>query len=170
MWRLCLTFVDIALHRRGPDVLPPSQFLLGLELATYFIVGLAMQLDASLPRAILSVLIDRGFYLGMVYLVLLSFDKRRRFLQTATALVGTDVFLNLVSLPLLLWQTALGAPPTQATAPQVLFLIVVVWSIDVSGYILARALSRPYIVGLSIVLVYVYLSMALRNVIFPTVG
>jgi uncharacterized membrane protein YagU involved in acid resistance len=151
-------------------VLPPSEFLLGLVLATYFVVDLAMQLDGSLPRAVASVVIDRAFYLGTVYLVLAWFDKQRRFLQTAIALVGTDVFLNLVSLPLLLWEDALSAPPTQATAPEVLFLIVVLWSIDVSGYILARALSRSYIVGLSIVLVYVYLSMALRNVLFPMVG
>lgn len=170
MWRLGLTFVDIALHRRGPDVLPASQFLLGVVLVGYFLVGLAtLELDTAPSRAIVLLVFDRALYLGSAWIVLNAFDKRRRFLQTAIALVGADTFLNLVSLPLLFWDDALGAPPAQINVPRALFLIVILWSIDIGGFIIAKALSRPYIVGLLIVIVYVFLSMALRDALFPAV-
>ncbi len=168
MWRLCLTFADIALHRRGPDVLPASQFLLGLVLAVYFAVGIFAQgFNEPAGVAVVDMVLDRVVYLGFIWLVLDLFKKRRRFMQTAAAAVGVDVLMNVVSLPLLLWNDALQAPPKEVTLPSVLMLGVVLWSIDVGGFIVARALSKPYIVGLCIVIVYVFVSLELRHAFFP---
>ncbi len=170
MWRLCLTFADIALHRRGPDVLPASQFLLGLVLTVYFAVGFVTQgHDMPAGAAVVDMVLDRIVYLGFIWLVLDLFQKRRRFMQTAAAAVGVDVLMNVVSLPLLLWNDALNAPPQQVTLPSILILGVVLWSIDVGGFIVARALSRPYIVGLCIVIVYVFVSMELRHAFYPVI-
>ncbi|HEU4619188.1 MAG TPA: hypothetical protein VFV10_14205 [Gammaproteobacteria bacterium] len=171
MWRLGLVFVDISLHRRGPDVLPASQFLLGLVLVVYFLVGAATLPANEAPLVAFALLVaDRVLYLGAAWAALTAIAKPRRFTQTAIALVGADVFLNLVSLPLLLWDDRTHAPLEQVTLPRLLIAIVYLWSIDVGGFIVARAMSRPYIVGLSVVVVYVLLSLALRDAILPTVS
>lgn len=170
MWRVGLVFVDISFHRRGPDVLPASQFLLGLVLAVYFVAGFALLPSESSPAVALALLVvDRLLYLGTAWAVLSAVGKLRRFTQTAIALVGTDTFFNLVSVPLLLWDQHLQAPPDHATQPQLLLGFLLLWSIDVGGFILARAMERPYIVGLLVVLVYAFLSIALRDAIFPMV-
>jgi hypothetical protein len=168
VWRLCLAFFDIALHRRGPEDLPASRFLLGLILAVYFVAGVTrLGFDTTPARAVVLLALDRVLYLGMAWLVLKAIEKRRRFLQTATALVGTDTFLIVLSLPVLLWDDRLGAPPTEPTLPRFLSLVIVLWSIDIGGFIMARAVSQPYVVGLAIMIVYALISMYLQSVLFP---
>lgn len=171
MWTLSLAFVDIALHRRGPQDLPASQLLLGLVLAVYLVLGLAvLQLGASFGEAANVLLLDTLFYFAAIYLVLRLFDRSRRFLHTATALIGTDALLNAFALPLLLWDDALGAPPNELTTPRLLVLGLFLWSLDIGGYIFSQVLKKPYIAGVSIVLVYVLASMALREAFFPAGG
>ena len=60
--RLALAFVDIVLHRRGPDTLPASKFLLGLVIGVYLLtafVALALACDPDL----LTLTVDRAFRL-----------------------------------------------------------------------------------------------------------
>jgi hypothetical protein len=167
VWSLIQALLDIALHRRGPADLPASQFLLGLVLAVYLAIGLAvLQRDATLVQAASQLGFDTLVYLGTIWLVLRLFGRSRRLVQTATAFVGTDVILNAVALPLLLWNDALAAP-SAASAPQILILLLFLWSVDIGGYILSKALERPYVVGVSIMIVYVLTSMALREALFP---
>lgn len=169
MWSLSLAFVDIALHRRGPQHLPASEFLLGLVLAVYLAIGLvALQIGSTLLRALTVLLFDTALYLTAIWVVLRLFGKQRRYAQTATAMVGTDALLNAIVVPLALWNEALQAPPTETTPPQWLVLLLYIWSIDIGGYIFSKALDRPYIVGVSIVIVYVLTSMTLREAFFPT--
>src|SRR5690606_8778540 len=105
--------------------------------------------------------------LAVVFLVLQVFDKGRRFLQTATALVGTGVMLSLINIPLLHWDEVLQAPPTELTTPRFLMLLLFVWSLDIAGHILSKALGKPYIVGVSIVVVYELASLSLLEALFP---
>ncbi|HEX7081057.1 MAG TPA: hypothetical protein VF329_08600 [Gammaproteobacteria bacterium] len=171
MWPLCLAFVDIALHRRGPQHLPASEFLLGLVLAVYLVIGLAaLQFGSTLSRAVSLLLFDTAVYLVAIWAVLKLFRRPRRFLQTATAFVGTDAFLNTVALPLIFWDESLQAPPDQLTTPRLLFLLLLIWHVDIGGYILSKAVEKPYIVGVSIVIVYVLTSMQLRETLFPPIG
>lgn len=168
MWPLSRAFIDIALHRSGPQDLPASQFLLGAVLVAYAIVNfLALTVISVTQRDVMLLLIEPIVDLGVVFLVLKLFEKTRRFLQTATALVGTGVILSLIYIPVLHWNEVLQAPPTELTAPQVLALLLLVWSLDVAGYILSKALGKPYIVGVSIVVVYELASMSLRQALFP---
>jgi hypothetical protein len=168
VWPLSLAFVDIALHRRGPEDLPASQFLLGLVLVAYgFVSVLALiVISATRPDVVLLV-IELIADLAVVFLVLQVFDKGRRFLQTATALVGTGAMLSLINIPLLHWDEVLQAPPTELTTPRLLMLLLFVWSLDIAGHILSKALGKPYIVGVSIVVVYELASLSLLEALFP---
>jgi hypothetical protein len=170
VWRVGLVFVDISFHRRGPDVLPASQFLLVLVLVTYFVVGVAtLSTDGSPALTLALLFVDRLLYLGSAWAALRVADKPHRFMQTATALVGADIFLNLLSVPVLFWDDHLQASPEQLTPPRMLIAFLILWSIDVGGFILSRAMAKPYIVGVSVVLVYVLLTFALRDAILPMV-
>ena len=71
LWRLGLMFVDIALHRRGPEHVPANRFLFGL-LATIYVVAsiVATQVAEPLPRAVGMVVFDTALYLGSIWLLL----------------------------------------------------------------------------------------------------
>lgn len=169
MWSLLLVFVDIALHRRGPDELPASGFLLGLLIALYLVMGFVSLwalgvLDAANTQL---VLIDSVFFLAYVFVVLRLFGRDRRFLQTTIALLGTEVLVNIAGLPLALWARGISAPPDELSMPMLLRLILVLWWIDIASFILSRALSRPYFVGALFVIVYVLTSLGISDFLFP---
>ncbi len=166
MLSLIIAFVDIALHRRGPDKLPASQFFFVLVLIVSVAVELVELLIAQVgERTLVLTLFDVVVDLAFVWAVLKAFGRERRFLQTATAILGTDALLNVLSLPLVLWNHALPSPETQTLASAVifvLFLVLTFWSIDISGFVLARAIERSYLIGVTIMLAYVMLSLSLR--------
>jgi hypothetical protein len=168
--RLVFAFVDIALHRRGPDHLPASQFLLGLVLVAYIaVVFISLAMQSSAGVAARSLVIETAIYLLFVWTVLKTFNKERRFLQTATAMLGVDTLLNALGLPLLAWEGAVSEP-AQLTMPLILSLMLLIWWVDVCSFILARALSRPYVLGVAIVLGYVLLSYSMRTALLPAPG
>lgn len=168
MLRLILAFIDIAVHRRGPEHLPASGFLLGLTLAAYLAVGLTvLQTSEASGSMILYLLFDTMVSLAFVWAVLQTFNRRPRFMQTASAMYGTDALLSTVGLPLLSWSRALRPEAGEITVPDVLLLVLFCWSVDVSGFVLSRALDRPYVVGLAIMIGYVLLSISLRATLLP---
>ena len=165
---LSLAFVDILLHRRGPEDLPASQLLLALLLVLYAVVALiALRMMSATEADTLLVVIELVVDVGVAFIVLHLFGKAGRFLQTATALVGTGILLNLVYIPLLQWNEMWQAPAADLTAPRLLIVVLLIWSFDVAGYILSRALEKPYFVGVCIVVGYEIASLALRQALFP---
>lgn len=168
MWPLAAAFIDIALHRRGPEDLPESQYLMGSVLVAYAAVVLATLAVISATQAqVLWILLEPAISIVAVYLLLRLVAKEQLFLQTATALFGTAVFLNLLALPALHWNEALALPPEAMSAPRLLLLLLYFWSIDIAGYILSRALGSSYIVGLAIVIGYEFTSLAVLQALIP---
>lgn len=171
MWRIALAFIDIALHRRSPADLPASQFLLGLVLVAYVAIGLiSVQLEMAFARALGIVLVDTLLYLSFTWLLLKSFRRSLRFTQTATALLGTSSLLALLAIPLFVWNRAYPTGDVDLTPPVMLALLLLLWSIDIGGYVLSRALDKAYIVGVLIVIVYALASMELRGMLFPPIA
>jgi len=169
VWPLVSVFLDIALHRRGPEALPASQFLLGLLLALYLIANLlSLSILGILdPSEATLLLTDSIFVLAYVFMVLRFFRHERRFRQTASALLGTDVLFNVVGLPLALWSRAIAVPPDPTSTPTLLRLLIVLWWIDVAGFIFGRATARPYIVGVLFVILYIMVSLSIRDLLAP---
>lgn len=172
MWSLALVFLDIALHRRGPDELPPSRFLLAVLIVLYVLIGLVALwtlgvLDSGNAQLLF---LDSAFFLAYVFVTLRLFGHDRRFPQTAIALLGTDILINLVGLPLALWARSIAVPPDPASAPMLLRLVLLLWWIDVAGFVLSRAISRPYFVGVLFVIVYVMTSLSISDFLFPPAG
>lgn len=182
--RLVLAFVDIALHRRGPDMLPASRFLLWLVVIVYLAVsyaafaltpppaadGVDPAASAAAQRALdyapVLIPIDCAIYAAFIWVLLKSFNRDRRFLQTATALFGTDTLFTSMSLPVLAWAGALGA--TESPGPTLAYWVLFIWSIDVSAFVLSRAIERPYALAVLVVVGYVLLSVSLRASLLNT--
>ena len=171
MLRLIYAFVEIALHRRGPDGLPASQFFFGLMLATSLAVSVFMLQFAKVAagQIVPMIVVDTGFSLAFTWSVLKAFGVERRFIQTASAVLGVDALLNLLSLPFALWHQALHVPADTSTVPSVIYLLIAgVWAIDVGSFIIARAIERPYVLALVVVVAYVLLELSLDVTLFPT--
>jgi hypothetical protein len=169
--RVIYAFVDILLHRRGPDHLPASRFFFGLVLVGAVVVSLFTIQFSTIPseRFVPIIVVDIGFSLAFTWCVLRAFGVERRFLQTASATLGAASLLDLASLPFALWYRAESAGTGDVTLPYVIYLLVaLVWLIDVTSFIMSRAIGRPYFLGLAIVIGYALLSVSLEATLFPT--
>jgi hypothetical protein len=164
--RLILAFVEVAFHRRSPADFPASRAFFIAVLLVYVGVELATTRYLQVERyPELEVAFDTcsGWRsCGRVA----PFQRERRFRQAAVAMLGADTFLNLLTVPLLSWHASLHAKPEEATLPYVLFLLVVIWSVDVSAFILSRALERPYVLAVAIMVGYVLLEVSAHVTLF----
>ena len=163
MWSLALAFVDIAFHRRGPDELPAARFLLGALVGLYVVTGSASLWAAGAldARYALWLLVDCVFYLAYVFVALRLFGHDRRYVQTMTALLGAEIFITVLGLPLDLWARVGAMPADELSLPTVLRLLLLLWWIDVGGFIASRALGRPYFVGVLFMVVYFLTSLGI---------
>lgn len=185
MWRLTLVFADIAFHRRGPDELPASQFLFVLILVSYVVVGLLSLLFSEPTARLLSInIFGFSLYLGYIGLIILEtsldilfvwgvlkvFGHPKRFLQTATALFGVQALLGIIRMPVLVWIEAVRETGNEPITGVFVYLALFLWTIDVAGYILAKATQNIYFVGALIATGYVMVSFSLRDYMFPVTG
>jgi hypothetical protein len=165
---LIRVIVGIALHRRGPDELPASPFFLLLMLGASLTVELiTLRIGSVVDSGVAVALLDTAIDLVFIWVVLAAFNRARRFRQTMSALLGTDIIMNGLAALLSLWNQSLSAAENEALVPALLFLVLAVWRIDVAGFVLARALDRPYVLGVAIILAYVLLSISVRATLFP---
>jgi len=162
--RLIPVILGITVHRRGPDELPSSPFLLLLLLAaSEFAQLVTLRIAAAPDDAILVMLFAVALDFLFVWAVLVVFDRRQRFWQTMSAFLGAGVVLNTISALLVAWNQSLEAPADATTAPEVLLQLLQVWSVDIGGFLLSRAIDRHYALGVVIMLGYVLLSTSLLS-------
>lgn len=168
--KLASVFVDIAFHRQGPDALPASRFLFGIVLVAYVTVSLlALQINWDLSQAIGPLVADVTFCVTFFWLLLRIAEHSGRFWQTVTALLGAETFLSIVAIPLLVLRSAAAGSETFEPMTVLLLMFVLLWSVDVGGFILSRTLEQAYIVGVLIMVGYVIGSFMLGEFFFPTV-
>jgi hypothetical protein len=162
--RLIPVILGITVHRRGPDELPSSPFLVLLLLgASEFAQLVTLRIAAAPDDAILVMLFSVALDFLFVWSVLVVFERRQRFWQTMGAFLGAGVVLNTISAVLVGWNQSLQAPADTTTLPEVLLQLLQVWSVDIGGFLLARAIDRHYALGVVIMLGYVLLSTSLLS-------
>lgn len=163
MLRLILAFVDVMLHRRGPEDLPSSRFLFWLLLALSLGVELAITLWAGgTARVVAVALLVTGFNLWFVWALLRTFGHERRFRQTMIALLGADTILSILHAPVVPFLEIVDPEKVTLTLPLLLNTLVLVWAIDINAYVFSRAVERPYFLCIAIVVGYVLLIRSLQ--------
>jgi hypothetical protein len=163
MLELLKAFVAIALRREGPEILPDSGFLLALTLAAY----VALQMPVALlvfganGDALRTILYDAGLLIVCLWALLWLMGYARRYRQTLTALLGTSALLSAVSIPFNLWRESPVTAVSGTGLPSAFILAIVLWSFVIDGHIVARALSRPFAIGLMVAIAYFFVHTTL---------
>lgn len=172
------SFTQILLHRKGPEDLPDSTWLLRATFASYCLVGLVAMLVSGIFRsgpgaAILEVSFDVSF-LCLWFWGLLSFAGfAHRLRQVLTAALGCGTLLGVLFLPVfvLTLNAQPAAPGLPATPLQLvaalLYLALLFWTASVIGHITARAIGKGYVTGLGLGVLFVVAEIALINILFP---
>ena len=174
MLQLIRAFVDIMFHRRGPEHLPSSRFLVWLLLAVAVSVdiGILLANDGNVRAAGVALLIQ-FLDVWFVWALLRTFNRQRRFPQTMCALLGTETILNVAGaplVPLLATSADAAAGQPEITLPLMLTALLGIWSIDIAAFVFARALERPYVLCVAIMLGYVLLIVSLQTSLLPMVS
>jgi hypothetical protein len=173
--RLILAFVDIMLHRRGPEDLPSSTFFVWALFAVSLsvVLGIHYATGGTLREVAASVLIA-FLEVWFVWALLRVFNREARFRQTMAAILGTSTILNIVSAPLLpMVQAAAAAAAVAAPAepsvslPVLVTWLIAIWSLLIGAFVFSRALERPYLLCLCIWIAYFFMMNILHFAIAP---
>jgi hypothetical protein len=171
--RLILAFVDIMLHRRGPDTIPSSPFLLWSLFAASLIADFAvLGLAGRSARWFAVDVLVFGLNVWFAWALLRTFNRQPRFRQTMTALLGSGVLLTLLQVPLV--RSVVQPPPDpqnpSLTLPGLLWILIMIWAIDISAFVFSRALERPYLLCIAIVFGYVLLIESLQATLLQPIA
>ena len=169
MWPLIQLFVDIAFHRRGPEDVPAAGALFALVLAAAATVQVLalLALDNDPGRAVLETGVHLLLTLGAYALILWWRGVAGRFRQTATALLGTGTLLGLLMLPVAVWVDAGIRAESVAPLAMLAFFVLLVWSIDIAGFVVSRALGVHYVLGVLAALAVIVADATLRRQWLP---
>ena len=160
-------FVDIVLWRRGPQDLPASTLLLWIVAAAYVAVSIAQLALLQEPASawVVFVVLDPILLAGGTWALLRLYRHPERFVQTASAVLGTGALLGLVVyLPLQWLQVRMGVPPDSPSAGMTALALVVIFAL-VTGRILQLATESSLFTGVALSLTYFLLINLLLGVV-----
>lgn len=176
MQALIHLFADIALHRKGPQDVPPGGAMFRLSLFAYLVVGAAVLwasadgLQALVAQLALDVLLLALVFGGLLALM----GRSARIGQTLAALFGTGALLSAIALPFV-WVVArfMNEAGPDAVMPLLvlvsalaLFMLLFA-SLLVTGHIVRHALNWSYAAGVLVAAIYFSLSFSLFRTLFP---
>jgi hypothetical protein len=156
-------FLDIALLRSGPQVLPASGLLLALCFALYaatylaVIATTALELRALAAQVVASIAID---VVGL-WLVLAAGRRQARYPQALAALFGAGTILNLALLPVAVL-VAEGGPRFEL-AGALAGSVVMGWGLAVLAHILRHALEIAWGLALALGAAYLFVSIVAQR-------
>jgi hypothetical protein len=152
--QLLNVFIEILMLRKGPQALPASGLLLGIVFGLHFLLGIILYaLEVSLGMAVLGAAVGTGLLAAVTRGTLALRGLSHRFIQTATAMAGSDFLLVFPTLPLVLWQHD-GALTT------IVLLLATGWGLVVFGHIFRHALGIPAWKGFAVAVGYFLISVA----------
>lgn len=159
-------FVDLCLLRAKPQDLPESNVIFGLSLAANVLVGLMLVPEQfSGLRGLAQSLAEALLLLGVLRAALSVTGRGGRFLQSASAILGSSALLAVVTLPLLNWA---GSSDTGVAEFAGLFLLgMIVWSLLVLGHILRHSFDLSLGRGVLFGVIYTFASYSIIVFLFP---
>jgi hypothetical protein len=149
-------FLDICLLRRAPQDLPASATLFWLVLAADLLAGLLLGLIAGLGfgMGLLQGAIELGLLLGVLAAGLHLTGHPRRFIQSATALLGTSVILSFIATIPLSLAPAGDQQSDLATLAAFGLLVLIAWSVVVNGHIIRHSFGIRLSQGVMIAIAF----------------
>lgn len=176
MQPLIRLFIDIALHRKGPQDVPAAGGVLGLALCAYLAIGaLALWPSTGGVGALVGQLAADLALVVVVFTGLLAVTGHAsRTTQTLAALLGTGALLSAVAVPFIWIASRMftdGAPNEgmeQIALLSTMFLFMLLLaSLLVTGHIVRHALDWSYAAGVLTAVIYFAASVAVSRWLFP---
>ncbi|MCZ6710136.1 MAG: hypothetical protein O7B25_07225 [Gammaproteobacteria bacterium] len=151
-------FWQICRLKQSPEFVPTQSWFVAVVIIANLFCSLLVSMSADPELALLpaatSIVVGQTTTAALVWIVLTLRELGDRFVSTITALFGCDLIITAalgVVLPL--------ASLASAITPLV-FLLFVIWSISVAGYILHRALKSHLAIGIMVALGILVMSVA----------
>lgn len=162
-------FINICLLRAKPQDVPASNTLMLLVMVIAVVSGMfgAGSLQGGVVAALMVGLLDVSLTLILLRLFLTMLGLSSRLMQTATALFGTGVILNLLSLPLLWLINTSEEHSANQSLGGLLYLLLLGWSLVIMGHILRHSFKLHFSVGLLMAIGYFMLVNSLAQMLLP---
>lgn len=161
MYPLINFFLELCLLRRAPQDLPASGALLAVVFGVDLLVGLggALKMGGGYGIGVAETL----FMLLLLYAALRQVGRPKRFVQTATALLGIDASIGLIVL-LAIMPLDMTDPPAFAA---ITLLGVLVWKVLIAGHILRHAFEIDLTEGFIVSTLYTILALEFIATVSP---
>jgi hypothetical protein len=162
-------FVGIFFLRAKPQDVPASSALLLLSIVLVIVSGVVSMFSTvgELTQGIVVSLLDVALTFAMVTVILKVMNLSSRLTQTATAIFGTGVIVNLVSLPVVwLWSSGFGSSGFRLLGG-LLYFVLLVWSLVIMGHILRHSFNLHLSSGILIAIGYFLVINNLVQSLFP---
>jgi hypothetical protein len=110
-----------------------------------------------------------GFFVqyAFTYLVLQALNRRSRFLQTFSAILGVGVLFNLLSWPVFSILADVSVSESLKTSMSLVFLMLISWEVLVKAHIFRHALEMKMFGALALSFSLFFISIALSQLLFP---
>ncbi|SDX97359.1 hypothetical protein SAMN05421644_12224 [Allochromatium warmingii] len=168
MQALIQFFIELCLLRRPPQDVPASLTLLGLVLIADLVVGVLVGVTAGLSwlTSLLQGSAELLLMLLALGVALAQLKRRSRFVQAATALLGSGAVLGLVAIPPLSLNPTGTQDSNLAALGAFLLLGLVIWGIVVTGHILRHTFSITLSQGAAIAVAFQIVTVTLITSLF----
>lgn len=147
---IIMLYWQICRMRTGPEQVPPVLILTVVTFLAYALLSFAAYMGVSglaFEYSAMSLMVITALWALLVYGVLAFKGLAPRFQQTFTAVLGTDVVLTALSLPLLVVSKQFSKDSTLFTLAAVLWLVIFIWNILIKGFIFHRAFNVSPLLG-----------------------
>lgn len=166
---LVFRFIDICLLRAGPQDIPASGFLLRTVLLLDVIIATAANYPfAGFTTAFGVVLFGTAYVALVIFLLLAWRGLQARFVQTYVAVLGTDVVLGMLIMPINFYLISVQQAGGQATFVFLLWVGLLIWGIGIFAHILRHALKLHIGITLLISMAYMISFWSITDVLFGT--
>lgn len=164
------SFFALCLLRLRPQDLPASPVLAGFAAVCYVAAGLLMALQHMSPAGAAGlVALDTALFGFLIWLLLWIRLMPNRYLQTFTAMLGASAVLEIVAVPLVLWQQSAIVGDQMTTAGVIVSLLLWVWlfwSLLVIGHIVRHAIDTILPIGVILALLHMFITFSVTRSVF----
>ena len=165
---MALRIFAIMLLKAGPQHLPYSVSLCAGLLALYVVSGvLVLTTTLSSGQAAANMVIDAALLAAFSYICLSLLKLRARFVQMVSALAGIGVVYHLLAWPLFIGLNSVEADDRSAGVFALLMLLLISWQVLVFAHVFRHAMQMSMGRALALSFGYLFLSMAVAEIIFP---
>lgn len=169
---LFLAFFDMCRLTKRPQDLPASTNLLTICIIVYTVLSILLTsifqpVEKALITGVIAIILIMIFTLALLQ----ATGKSARWTQTVTALFGTSVIINIISIPVLFLIDPTGVNTVEPNSGQSMALLMLAvlecWNIVIRAHILRHALEVNFAIALFIAIIYIWIIFSFTSAILP---